>query len=375
VVAFRKITRFLVCLTLLTLVSTAAGPVDYVYAQDDISTKQADADEAASNSGREGPVYDALSTCIGDGYGSLSATYSLCVIERCDRMTNLQYYDACVKQGFNLHSCRGVADPNQTEAVYLTCVSGMLEKCNALPTTPVKGTNPKNKCLEAAAWYISRYSNTGDEGYNTTSTHSVAYVEYLPLLNGLNDSAYLDDAVLFVQQVRGEAPPPGEPFQDTDGDGIPDDEDINPTGEGCLNEAGEPVTVNPEDPNDTDCVIPTENNLDCEVDSNGDGVMEEGVQISIKIDGSDCIPKGDGSINQNPIISLLRLVLQVASAGVGLVVAVMIIVAGIQYSSAQGNPQLIQAAKQRLMNAIIGLVMYIFAFALLNYLVPGGLIG
>jgi len=53
----------------------------------------------------------------------------------------------------------------------------------------------------------------------------------------------------------------------------------------------------------------------------------------------------------------------------------MIVVAGIQYTTSQGNPQKTAEAKNRLVNAIIGLAMFIFAVALLNYLVPGGIFG
>ena len=105
---------------------------------------------------------------------------------------------------------------------------------------------------------------------------------------------------------------------------------------------------------------------------------QNGVEISIKINGEDCIGSyddGNTSLDGNPIIKMLKLILQVVSAGVGLVVAGMIIVAGIQYMTSQGNPQRTAAAKQRLLNAIIGLVMFIFSTAILNFLVPGGLLG
>jgi hypothetical protein len=68
----------------------------------------------------------------------------------------------------------------------------------------------------------------------------------------------------------------------------------------------------------------------------------------------------------NPFIQLL-------SALVGVVVVISIVIGGIQYSSSAGDPQRAQAAKNRIRNAIIALITFIFLYALLNFLVPGGL--
>lgn len=316
-----------------------------VAAAADAPEKQQNADNSTTG------ISDRLASCIGDGYGSLgmTANYQNCVVLECRKMSNLQYRDRCLKDGFNLHSCKGIADTTQTEATYLGCVNGMANKCNALGTVAVDGSTPKDRCFEAAAWYISRYSNNRDGGYGTVG-HGTAYVEYLPLLKGDLD---LVEAVDFVRETRGQSPLAPNEEEIDDAAGAPgedgeDDPGKDPTADGTV-----------------------QDNLECTTASG-----EEGIGLSIPIFGSDpCIAKGNGSIDSNPILTLMKLVLQVASAGVGLVVAIMIIVAGIQYTSAQGNPQLVQAAKQRLTNAIIGLAMYILAFALLNYLVPGNLIG
>ena len=50
-----------------------------------------------------------------------------------------------------------------------------------------------------------------------------------------------------------------------------------------------------------------------------------------------------------------------------------VIWAGIQYSSAGGNPEATSEAKARIQNAFIGLVFYLLIFAIIQYLVPGGL--
>lgn len=69
----------------------------------------------------------------------------------------------------------------------------------------------------------------------------------------------------------------------------------------------------------------------------------------------------------NPAIKFL-------SAGVGIIVTIMIIVAGIQYTTAGSDPQKVSAAKGKITNAVIALVTYIFLFALLQWLWPGGII-
>jgi hypothetical protein len=58
---------------------------------------------------------------------------------------------------------------------------------------------------------------------------------------------------------------------------------------------------------------------------------------------------------------------------VGIVVTLAVIAAGIQYSMAEGNPESSHKAKVRAREALIGLMIYIFAFSLLQFLIPGGM--
>jgi len=61
------------------------------------------------------------------------------------------------------------------------------------------------------------------------------------------------------------------------------------------------------------------------------------------------------------------------SAGVGIVVTGSVAFAGIQYITSRGVPAYIQKATNRLWQAGLALFLYIFGWALLNWLVPGGL--
>jgi len=67
----------------------------------------------------------------------------------------------------------------------------------------------------------------------------------------------------------------------------------------------------------------------------------------------------------NPLISLL-------SAIVGLVVVIAVIMGGIEYSSSGGDPQRAAAGRTHITNALLGLLAYIFLYAFLQFLIPGG---
>lgn len=107
----------------------------------------------------------------------------------------------------------------------------------------------------------------------------------------------------------------------------------------------------------------------------GENYIELGVPIE---DGKDaggepdnCILKSDDE--QNPIYTYLRTIIRFLSAGVGLVIVTMIIISGVQYSASGGNSDGMQAAKKRLGNAVVALLLFLFMTAILNFLIPGGL--
>lgn len=95
----------------------------------------------------------------------------------------------------------------------------------------------------------------------------------------------------------------------------------------------------------------------------GGGSGEHSVQVSIDL---GC--KGHG----NPISDMAFAIIRLLSIGVGLVVVGSIIVAGIQYTTSQDDPKATAAAEGRIKSAVIALLIYIFAFAILNYVIPAG---
>ena len=68
----------------------------------------------------------------------------------------------------------------------------------------------------------------------------------------------------------------------------------------------------------------------------------------------------------NPLINLL-------SVAFGLIAVISLILGGIQYSASQGDPQKASQAKDRISNTMIAIIAYLFLYALLQFLIPGGL--
>lgn len=91
------------------------------------------------------------------------------------------------------------------------------------------------------------------------------------------------------------------------------------------------------------------------------GGGSDSVTVSIDI---GC--KGEG----NPIADMAFAIIRFLSDGVGLVIIVSIIIAGIQYSSSRGDPQSVAKAVKRIQSALMALLIYIFGYAILNYIIP-----
>lgn len=77
-------------------------------------------------------------------------------------------------------------------------------------------------------------------------------------------------------------------------------------------------------------------------------------------------------LESNPIVKDISLIVDVLAGLVGVVAVVMIVVGGIQYSLARNNPQATAGARTRILNAVIAMIAFMFIWALLQYLVPGG---
>jgi hypothetical protein len=74
----------------------------------------------------------------------------------------------------------------------------------------------------------------------------------------------------------------------------------------------------------------------------------------------------------NPIADALFGFIRFLSAGVGLVIVGSIIVGGIQYTGSRGDPQSTAMAINRIRSSLYALLIFIFAYAILNYIIPAG---
>lgn len=86
----------------------------------------------------------------------------------------------------------------------------------------------------------------------------------------------------------------------------------------------------------------------------------------------ECLTSGQ-SLKENPIVKQLNNIVKFLSAGVAIVVIGMIIVGGIQYAIAGDNPTAVSAAKKRITDALLAFVVFLFTFAFLQWLIPGGI--
>lgn len=91
--------------------------------------------------------------------------------------------------------------------------------------------------------------------------------------------------------------------------------------------------------------------------------------------GDPAVTSGCKSISCNKLITdYVNPTIKLLSALVGIIVAISIVVAGVLYSSASGDPSKVSAAKDRLTNAVIALLAYLFMMGFLQWLLPGGVL-
>ena len=107
--------------------------------------------------------------------------------------------------------------------------------------------------------------------------------------------------------------------------------------------------------------------------TNGSGTAVK-TSIDFGCNGDSCVngkTQGYCSSPHNGIIDLVFAIIRFLSDGVGIVVIASIVVGGIQYIASSGDPNNTNKAIGRIRSSIIALIIYIFAYAILNYLIPG----
>jgi len=94
-------------------------------------------------------------------------------------------------------------------------------------------------------------------------------------------------------------------------------------------------------------------------------------------DTTKCLPLGSkvneqSKLSDNPIVKNINKIVGILAGLVGVVVVGTIILGGIQYATAGDKAEAVSAAKQRIINGLIALLAFLFIFAFLQWLVPGG---
>ena len=90
-----------------------------------------------------------------------------------------------------------------------------------------------------------------------------------------------------------------------------------------------------------------------------------GVSTAIIGNGCSC-DNGSGS----SVVHIFKLVINIMSAAVGIIAAIGITIVGIQYLTAGGSEEKTRKAKRRLFEIVIGIVVYVLLYALLDWLLP-----
>jgi hypothetical protein len=111
----------------------------------------------------------------------------------------------------------------------------------------------------------------------------------------------------------------------------------------------------------------------------GSGLVTTSINFGCK--GNNCSyseenatgsPASYCSTYHNGITDLIFAIIRFLSDGVGLVVIASVMVGGIQYIGARGDPNATSLAVNRLTSSIVALIIFIFAYAILDYVIPAG---
>ncbi len=83
-------------------------------------------------------------------------------------------------------------------------------------------------------------------------------------------------------------------------------------------------------------------------------------------DLSGCSNLGDGAKDTN-LMGTLNTIINIALGVIGFIAVVMIIIGGIQYTTSAGDASKVTKAKDTIMYGIIGLVIALLAYAIVNF--------
>ncbi len=97
------------------------------------------------------------------------------------------------------------------------------------------------------------------------------------------------------------------------------------------------------------------------------------VPVSVAINGQNCIDKG-ATVDTNVIFVWLSNIIKFLTVGVGVAATGGVVYGGFLYMTAQGNSGKTQKGVAVILNALIAVVLYALTFAIINFLIPGGVL-
>jgi hypothetical protein len=100
------------------------------------------------------------------------------------------------------------------------------------------------------------------------------------------------------------------------------------------------------------------------------------IETSFAFGGTRCFnkdPKKVPSDTSNPIFKALLTIFNFLAVGVGILATGGIVFGAIQYITSNGDAGKAKQGVTVIMNAVIGVFLFIFMYAILNFVVPGGL--
>jgi Type IV secretion system pilin len=88
---------------------------------------------------------------------------------------------------------------------------------------------------------------------------------------------------------------------------------------------------------------------------------------------SDALGSCGAPAGTNPVFALVEKVITYATGLLGLVLVLMIVIAGLEYVISGGNPEKAKGAKRRIEQAATGFVLFVVMWGVLQVLLPGGI--
>ncbi|MFZ2835742.1 hypothetical protein D3C85_848350 [compost metagenome] len=96
-----------------------------------------------------------------------------------------------------------------------------------------------------------------------------------------------------------------------------------------------------------------------------------GVKTSIV----NCNETGGEDVNNSGVLGILKLVINIMTAGVGILAVGGIVYGSILYTSAGASSEQTKKAISIITNVVVGLIVYALMYAITSFLIPGGLFG